>query len=80
MSDKLGIQDKSNGPNSPSEVDFSGLKLLRIVQAGSGHQSAVENVSMSIGGTLNIKAALYDLSGNYLTDAPANFTLTNSIF
>jgi hypothetical protein len=80
LSDKLGIQDKSNGPNSPSEVDFSGLKLLRIVQAGSGHQSAVENVSMSIGGTLNIKAALYDLSGNYLTDAPANFTLTNSIF
>jgi hypothetical protein len=80
LSDKLGIQDKSNGANSPSEVDFSGLKLLRIVQAGSGHQSAIENVSMSIGGTLNIKAALYDLSGNYLTDAPANFTLTNSIF
>lgn len=66
--------------DASSFPSLNSLKVLKILSAGTGNQATVENVSMLIGETLSIKAALFDLGGNYLADAPAVFSLSSPTF
>jgi len=61
----------------PAESD---RKSVRIIAAGFGHAAKVGNKTLLVGESLQLRAALYDVNGNYLEDTPVHWTVSNSTF
>lgn len=59
---------------------LNNLKVLKIVEAGVGSQAEFTTHALIISEDVAVKAALFDLSGNYLSDAAADWTIDNTDF
>jgi fibronectin-binding autotransporter adhesin len=65
-----------------AEINAKNLakKQIKIIAAGSGDATEIGTLGLLYGGNVTLRAALYDMSNNYIADVPVLWSMTNSVF